>query len=218
VKELVIQHADPAADAEALKRLAVWALRYSPIAAADAPDALVIDATGASHLQGGENALLRDAVSRPEAVGISARAAMAQTWGAAHAAARFAARSTLVLSNEESTDRIKALPIAALRLPPGTVTDLRKLGFERIADLMAAPQPSRFSRPGPTSTSSSPIFRCRARWTGLSSPALSEIDGLPLGFSPLPVSLKSVLTICRRAAPSLQSRIVVPRWFRRFVN
>ena len=29
VKELVIHHADPAADGEALERLAVWALRYS---------------------------------------------------------------------------------------------------------------------------------------------------------------------------------------------
>src|ERR1700744_2978069 len=47
VKELVIHHAHPDADAEALERLAVWALRYSPIAAADAPDGLVIDTAGA---------------------------------------------------------------------------------------------------------------------------------------------------------------------------
>src|ERR1700722_8192065 len=91
VKELVIHHADPAADAEALERLAVWALRYSPIAAADAPDGLAIDATGASHLHGGEDAMLQDMVTRLETVGISARAAMAGTRGASHAAARFAA-------------------------------------------------------------------------------------------------------------------------------
>src|ERR1700744_3104156 len=41
VKELPIQHADPAADAEALERLAVWALRDSPIAAPDPPDGLL---------------------------------------------------------------------------------------------------------------------------------------------------------------------------------
>src|ERR1700753_1388642 len=111
VNELVIHHADPAADAEALERLAVWALRYSPIADADGPDGLVIDATGASHLHGGEEAMLRDAVSRLEAVGINARAAMAPTWGAAHAAARFAARTTLVFSDQECTHRIKPLPI-----------------------------------------------------------------------------------------------------------
>jgi protein ImuB len=63
VKELVIHHADPVADAEALERLAVWALRYSPIVAADDPDGLVIDATGASHLLGGEDAMLADMIS-----------------------------------------------------------------------------------------------------------------------------------------------------------
>jgi protein ImuB len=149
VKELVIQHADPAADAEAIERLAVWALRYSPIAAADPPDGLVIDATGAGHLHGGEEAMLRDAVSRLEAVGINARAAMAPTWGAAHAAARFAARPMLVFSDQESTDRIKPLPIAALRLPPDTVADLRKLGFERIGDLLATPRAPLTLRFGP---------------------------------------------------------------------
>src|SRR6202023_1170185 len=63
VKELIIRPADPAADAEALERLAVWALRYSPIVAADDPDGLVIDATGASHLHGGENATLTQAIA-----------------------------------------------------------------------------------------------------------------------------------------------------------
>jgi protein ImuB len=83
VKELVIHHADSVADAQALERLAAWALRYSPIVAADDPDGLVIDATGASHLHGGEDAMLADMISRLEAVGMAARAAMADTRGAA---------------------------------------------------------------------------------------------------------------------------------------
>jgi protein ImuB len=44
----VIQDADPAADAEALERLALWMLqRFAPIVAADPPDGIVIDSTGA---------------------------------------------------------------------------------------------------------------------------------------------------------------------------
>jgi protein ImuB len=81
VKELVTEHANPTADAEALERLAAWALRYSPIIAADGPDGLVIDATGASPLHGGENSMLHDMISRLEAVGIAALAAMADTRG-----------------------------------------------------------------------------------------------------------------------------------------
>jgi protein ImuB len=149
VKELVILYADPAADAEALKRLAVWALRYSPIVAVDEPDGLIIDATGASHLHGGEDAMLADVISRLEAVGTSARAAFADTTGAAHALARFAARPALVIPERESAERIKPLPIAALRLPADTVDDLRKLGFERIADLFATPRAPLTLRFGP---------------------------------------------------------------------
>jgi protein ImuB len=70
---LVIHHADPASDTEALERLAVWALRYSPIVAADAPDGIVIDATGATHLHGGEDAMLADMISRLQTAGIAAR-------------------------------------------------------------------------------------------------------------------------------------------------
>ena len=51
VPGLVTQNAHPAADAEALERLAVWTLqRFAPIAAADPPDGIVIDTTGAAHL------------------------------------------------------------------------------------------------------------------------------------------------------------------------
>jgi protein ImuB len=149
VKELVIHHADPAADAEALERLAVWALRYSPIVAADNPDGLVIDATGASHLHGGEDAMLADMIGRLEAVGIAARAAMADTRGAAHALGRFAARPRLVVPERESADRIRPLPISALRLAADMVDDLRRLGFERVADLLATPRAPLTLRFGP---------------------------------------------------------------------
>jgi protein ImuB len=149
VKELVIHHADPVADVEALERLAVWALRYSPIVAADDPDGLVIDATGASHLHGGEDAMLADMISRLEAVGIAARAAIADTRGAAHALARFAARPALVVPERETPDRIKPLPIAALRLSADMVDDLCKLGFDRISDLLATPRAPLTLRFGP---------------------------------------------------------------------
>ena len=86
---LVTRAADPLGDAAALERLALWAIRrYAPIASADPPDGLVIDTTGADHLAGGEQALLEDLVERCAAASITARAAVADTRGAAHAAAR----------------------------------------------------------------------------------------------------------------------------------
>jgi protein ImuB len=90
VQGLLIQDADPTADAEALERLAFWILqRFAPIVAADPPDGIVIDSTGADHLHGGEAATIAILVEKLAGVGLRARAAIADTWGAAHALARF---------------------------------------------------------------------------------------------------------------------------------
>jgi len=150
VPGLAIQEADPAADARALDRLALWMLRrYAPIVAADPPDGIVIDSTGADHLHGGEAVMLADMVRRLVASGVAARAAVADSWGAAHALARFADHTILGIPPGSSVTAIAQLPIAALRLPPEMVSDLRVLGFERIADLAAQPRAPLALRFGP---------------------------------------------------------------------
>lgn len=97
VPELVIHHADPEADAKALERLAVWALRYSPVIAADMPDGLVMDTAGADHLHGGENAMVADIGRRLRQAGIAARVAISDAWGASHALARFAVAEAVIV-------------------------------------------------------------------------------------------------------------------------
>jgi protein ImuB len=147
---LIMRDADPAADAKALDRLALWALqRYAPIVATDPPDGLVIDVTGATHLHGGEDAMLKGMVERLSASGIAARAAIADSWGAAHALARTSARPTLVVPAGESTKAVLDLPIAALRLPKTMVEDLSVLGFARIGELAAKPRAPLALRFGP---------------------------------------------------------------------
>ena len=141
VPGLIVKDANPAADAEALDRLALWALqRYAPIVATDAPDGLVIDSTGAAHLHGGEDAMVKEMVGQLAAFGIAARAAIADCWGAAHAFARYVARPAIVVPVGESSTAILDLPIAALRLPKDMMEDLRVLGFERIGELTAKPR------------------------------------------------------------------------------
>ena len=150
VPGLIMRDADPAADAKALDRLALWALqRYAPIAAADPPDGLVIDVTGAAHLHGGEDAMLKGMVARLAASGIAARAAIADSWGAAHAFARYGARPTLVVPAGDSAKTLLDLPIAALRLPKTMVEDLSVLGFARIGELAAKPRAPLALRFGP---------------------------------------------------------------------
>jgi protein ImuB len=150
VPGLIVKDADPAADARALDRLALWALqRYAPIVATDAPDGLVIDTTGAAHLHGGEDAMLKGMVEQLAASGVAARAALTDSWGAAYAFARYAARPTLIIPAEDSAKIVLGLPITALRLPKNMVEDLRVLGFARIGELAATPRAPLALRFGP---------------------------------------------------------------------
>src|SRR5262249_26575222 len=147
---LVWLDAAPAADEEALERLAVWALkRYSPIVAADPPDGIVIDATGATHLHGGEDAMLSHLLHRLSGSGFLATAAMAETWIAAHALARYVARPSLVIPVGESNQAMSRLPLASLRLPADMVEGLRRLGFRSVQDLLDQPRAPLVLRFGP---------------------------------------------------------------------
>ncbi|MGD9478519.1 DUF6504 family protein [Shinella sp. G-2] len=139
--DILTMPADPAADAAALQRLALWALQhYAPIVAPDPPDGLVIDTTGADHLHGGEAQMLTGLVNRLSASGIFARAAVADSWGAAHAAARFLADPVRVLPHGGSRAAISPLPIPGLRIAPETVAGLHGLGFATIGDVLAVPR------------------------------------------------------------------------------
>jgi protein ImuB len=150
VAGLVMQDAAPLEDMAALDRLALWALqRFTPIVATDPPDGLVMDTTGADHLHGGEAAMLAGLIDRFAASGFSARAAIADSWGAAHAFARFVTSPQLVCPSGAHGPRLASLPVSALRIDAATVKSLRVMGFERIGDLMAQPRAPLTLRFGP---------------------------------------------------------------------
>jgi protein ImuB len=156
VPGLTIHPAEPEADAEALRRLAAWCLRYTPLVAPAAPDGVWLDVTGCAHLHGGETRLLRDLLARCEAQGLAARAAIADTPGAAHAMARHGSLSRKagegrvgVVPIGTTKSALMPLPIASLRLPPDTLESLRLLGFERVEQLAAVPRAPLTRRFGP---------------------------------------------------------------------
>ncbi|WP_073068113.1 Y-family DNA polymerase [Paracoccus solventivorans] len=150
VPGLRVEPADPGADAASLERLALWMLqRIAPIVAVDPPDGIVIDATGAAHLHGGEPALAQALVARLRLSGVTARVAIADSWGAAHALARHVADPVLVAAPGTAAARVAGLPLEALRLPPAVPAALRDLGFARIGDLASQPRAPLTRRFGP---------------------------------------------------------------------
>ena len=144
VPHLVSQPAEPERDRAALRRLALWAERYSPLAAAEpgqpGEEALFIDMTGGAHLFGGEPDLLADLSRRLAGAGIAARLALADTPAAAWALARFAPASSAIAPPGGMAEALADLPLEALRLETSQLGLARRFGLRRLGDLYAMPR------------------------------------------------------------------------------
>ena len=90
---LLTRPADPVSEALFLTALRRWAGKFSPWVAEEPPDALVVDLTGCAHLFGGEAALMAEAEADCAQLGLTLRAGIADTRGAAWALARFAGQA-----------------------------------------------------------------------------------------------------------------------------
>ncbi len=93
VEGLRIVPADEKVDAALMANIAAWCDRFTPLVGLDAPHGLLLDISGASHLFGGEAAMLTQVLQRISAQGFTVRGAIAGTSLAAHALARHAPRS-----------------------------------------------------------------------------------------------------------------------------
>ncbi|MCE6952450.1 DNA polymerase Y family protein [Cereibacter sphaeroides] len=116
---------DAAAEAAFLTVLRRWAGKFSPWIAEEPPAGLTVDLTGCAHLFGGEAALLGVVEADCAALGLSVRAAIADTPGAAWALARHAgreasaARSGDAIEQEAHATRSRAAKRRMLPPPPG---------------------------------------------------------------------------------------------------
>ncbi|RYZ23024.1 MAG: DNA polymerase Y family protein [Chitinophagaceae bacterium] len=123
-----------------LERIAEWCIRFTPVAAPDAPAGILLDATGCAHLWGGEEAYLADIKRRLTARGYTVRAAMADTVGAAWALARYG--NTSIAQEGKQKEVLRPLPVSALRLDGETVQRLNKLGLRHVFQLCDLARPA----------------------------------------------------------------------------
>ncbi len=140
VPDLATALAEPESDAAMLLRLARWAERWSPAVMPDAPDGLMLDATGVAHLFGGEAMLIADIKGQCARLHFTAIAAIAGTPPAARALARFSRQ--MVLGSGSERDGLDPLPVEALGLDPETCHTLGRLGLKTIGDLCRVPRAS----------------------------------------------------------------------------
>ena len=153
VPDLVVAEAQASADREALRRLARWLGRYGilrnayGLAGESASGHRIrhygmwVDISGVAHLFGSEAALVNDLEGRLSQLGLTARAGLADTFGAAHALAWHGGRFR-VAAPGETLPAIAPLSVAALRLDGARVHLLHRLGFKTIGALARVPRVS----------------------------------------------------------------------------
>src|SRR5207253_9814520 len=114
---------NPEQDREALKRLASWAERYTPLVGLEEPPPacrLLVDITGSAPYFRGEGNLLARVHKEVALEGWVARIALADTLGSAWALAHYG-RTPCFASPGETEKHLRPLPVAALRLPAGAL-------------------------------------------------------------------------------------------------
>ncbi len=148
---LVAVEAEPAEEARLLERLCDWCSRYTPLAALDGADGLMLDISGVAHLFGGEATLVEDCLKRLAAQGITSLAGIAGNPRGSWALARFSRQK---IAPEDLSDKAFAklfhdLPLAALGLDDKTVADMARAGLRRIGDIALRPRAPITARFGP---------------------------------------------------------------------
>ena len=166
---LVVVEAAPAEEARLLERLCDWCSRFTPLAALDGRDGLMLDISGVAHLFQGEAALIEDCRARLAAQGFTVAIGAAGNPRAAWALARFSREKTApeTLSDKAFARLFHDLPLAALGLDEKTVAEMARAGLRRVGDIALRPRAPITARFG-----SIPMARLDAL-KGLERPSIS---------------------------------------------
>jgi protein ImuB len=140
---------DAEADAATLRRLALWCQRFGPWVAVEHPDSLILNITGCGPIFGGEEKLATQAVKQLTRLGFVAKAAVAQTGGAAWALAHYQSGNALIVVAGAHLQALHALPVEALRLGEELLPLLRQFDIHTIGQLRQLPRASLPARFGP---------------------------------------------------------------------
>ena len=145
---VLVKPHQPHRELMALKALARWALRFSPIVAVDPPDGVLIDIAGCERLFHGERQLLTAITTAVARLGFQNRLASASTFACAWAIARFGSPDQFIVPHANERKALEPLPIAALRVDQATIEGLREVGIDRIGHLLKLPRSSLGARFG----------------------------------------------------------------------
>ena len=133
VRSLTIIPADEKQDLALLDGIAEWCDRFTPFVAVDPPAGLILDITGATHLFGGEAAMLNHVTQKIGSQGFAVQAAIAGTASAARALAKFAPGHIAAPGAE--AESLSRLPVAELGVDEKIIAALVRAGLKTIGQV-----------------------------------------------------------------------------------
>lgn len=137
-KSLEVIEEEPGVHQQILTSMAKWSIRFTPVAAVDGDDGLLLEATGCCHLWGGPPAYIKEIKKRFTDLGYHTRLTMAPTIGCTWALSRYAA-DEMIVSPGNILPALKMLPPAALRIEPQVVRKLQVAGLITIRHFIQMP-------------------------------------------------------------------------------
>jgi protein ImuB len=119
-------------------------MRFSPLVEVDpwcglGEGGLLLDITGCQRLFGGEANLLQKIYQAIGMLGLTARAAIADTVGCAWAVAHYSPNPVTLVEPDRQRDAVVSLPIAALRLDERTLELLAQVGIKQVGHVLPLP-------------------------------------------------------------------------------
>lgn len=124
-----------------LTAIASFCIRFTPVAAVDLPEGIILDSTGCTHLWGGDQGYLNEISRRFLDRGYETALAIADSIGAAWAICRYGKHKT-VIEPGAHIRIIRSLPAEALRINLAITERLYKLGLQSIGQLLDMPASS----------------------------------------------------------------------------
>ena len=133
--DLITVPEDRLRDDAFLKALQRWAVKFTPWSSCDGRDSLLLNITGCAHLFEGEAVMAKAITQELSDLQVDARIGVADTKGAAIAAAHFGHSRQSILPEGETREQLASYPIDALFTDEKTLFELKRLGLKRIGDL-----------------------------------------------------------------------------------
>lgn len=133
--ELVTVAEEPLRDEAFLKALQRWTNKFTPWSACEGMNSLLLNITGCANLFGGERAMADCIAQELAAKQVDARIGIADTKGAAMAAARYAHKGETIIPAGKTRQHLEKFPIEALFACDKTTFELKRFGLKSIGDL-----------------------------------------------------------------------------------